>query len=54
MIYIICTKLELVKLEGHASELKQQTEISRGKNTNGSQLGNYPYSIIRPNGFLQC
>jgi hypothetical protein len=35
-------------------ELKQQTLVNKGKNTNGNWLGNYPCNTIMHGGLLQC
>ncbi len=51
---IIYTKPKLVKLKGSDYELKGQTKIHRGKNTNGIKLGNYPCGTTMSGGFLQC
>jgi hypothetical protein len=51
MIHVICIKLNPMKLEGCTCELKQQTLVSRGKNINGGQYGNYPFGTIMHNNF---
>jgi hypothetical protein len=53
-IHVICTKLEIMKLEGCTYELIGQTKVNKNKNTNGSRIGNYPCGTIMPSGFLKC
>lgn len=47
-------KPKLVKFEECTYELKGQTKVSRGRNTNGNQLGNYPCNTRMIGGFSQC
>jgi len=54
MIHVICIEPKLMHLWRCTKELRPQPSVSRGRDTNWGQLGNYLYITIMFGGFLQC
>jgi hypothetical protein len=47
-------QIQLTKFEGCIWELKPQTKVGWGKNTNYSHFENYPCNVTMFHGFFQC